>query len=121
MRLWGDVGDGTDLESGGLQGTDGGFTTGTRALHEYVDLLDAVFHRLAGSGFGGHASGVRRGLAGALETDIATGRPGDNRSGRVRNRDDGVIESGLDVRLPDRHRLAVPATRLARSLLVGCH
>ena len=49
MCLRGDVGDGTDFESGGLQGTDGGFTTGTRALHEYVDLLDAVFHRLAGA------------------------------------------------------------------------
>ena len=32
--LRGDVGDGTDFESGGLQGTDGGFTTGTRARSE---------------------------------------------------------------------------------------
>ena len=72
MCLRGDVGDGTDFESGGLQGTDGGFTTGTRALHEHVDLLEAVLHSLAGCGFGGHASGVRRGLTGALEADIGS-------------------------------------------------
>ena len=67
MGLRGDVGDGTNLEARRLQGTDGGFTTGTRALHEHVDLLDAVFHRLAGGGLGSHTSGVRRGLTGALE------------------------------------------------------
>mgnify|MGYP000426442012 CR=1 FL=1 len=66
-----DVGDRTDFETSGLQGADGGFTTGTRALHENIDLLDAVFHGLAGRGLGCHASGVRRGLTGALETDIA--------------------------------------------------
>ena len=74
MGLRGDVGDGTNLEARRLQGTDGGFTTGTRALDEHVDLLDAVFHRLAGGGLGSHTSGVRRGLTGALEADIATGR-----------------------------------------------
>ena len=120
MCLRGDVGDGTDFESGGLQGTDGGFTTGTRALHEHVDLLEAVLHSLAGCGFGGHASGVRRGLTGALEADIATGRPGHNCAGRVGDRNDGVVESGLDVRLPNRDRLAVAATRLARGLLLSC-
>ena len=72
MGLRGDVGDGTNLEARRLQGTDGGFTTGTRALDEHVDLLDAVFHRLAGGGLGSHTSGVRRGLTGALEADIAT-------------------------------------------------
>ena len=50
-----------------LQGADGGLTTGTRALDEHVDLLQAVLHRLAGGGFSGHTSGVRRGLAGALK------------------------------------------------------
>ena len=106
MCLRGDVGNGADFESGGLQGTDSGFTTGTRALHEHVDLLDAVFHSLAGCGFGGHTSGVRRGLTGALETDIATGRPGHDCAGRVGDRNNGVVESGLDVRLPNRDRLA---------------
>ena len=37
MGLRGDVGDGTNLEARRLQGTDGGFTTGTRALDEHVD------------------------------------------------------------------------------------
>lgn len=73
MGLRGDVGDGTDLEARGLQGADSGFTTGTRALDEHVDLLDTVLHRLAGGGLGSHTSGVRSGLTGALETDVATG------------------------------------------------
>ena len=42
MGLRGDVGDGTNLEARRLQGTDSGLTTGTRALDEHVDLLDAV-------------------------------------------------------------------------------
>ena len=50
MGLRGDVGDGTNLEARRLQGTDGGFTTGTRALDEHVDLLEAVLHSLAGCG-----------------------------------------------------------------------
>ena len=71
VRLRSDVGDGTDFESSGLERTDGGLTTGTRALHKDIDLLDAVFHGLAGRGLGRHASGVRSGLTGALESDIA--------------------------------------------------
>lgn len=107
MGLRGDVGDGTDLEARGLQGADSGFTTGTRALDEHVDLLDTVLHRLAGGGLGSHTSGVRSGLTGALETDVATGCPGHHGARRIGDRDDRVVESGLDVSLADRDRLAV--------------
>ena len=120
MGLRGDVGDGTNLEARRLQGTDGGFTTGTRALDEHVDLLDAVFHRLAGGGLGSHTSGVRRGLTGALEADIATGRPGHHGAGRIGDRNDRVVESGLDVSLADRDRLAVATTGLTSGLLRRC-
>ena len=40
MCLRGDVGDGTDFESGGLQGTDSGFTTGINPDIRVKDLTD---------------------------------------------------------------------------------
>src|SRR5687767_687161 len=67
VRGRGDVLDGADLETGRLERTDGGLTTGTRALDEHVDLAHAVLLGAAGSRLGGHLRGERRGLPGALE------------------------------------------------------
>src|SRR5918994_7298062 len=100
VRLGGDVGDGADLEAGGLEGTDRGLPAGAGALHEHVDLLHAVLGGLAGCALGGHLCGERRRLARALETDVACGGPRDHRAVRVRDGHDGVVEGALDVRLP---------------------
>src|SRR5690349_10432676 len=97
VRGRGDVLDGADLEARGLQGADGGLTTGTRALDEHVDLAHAVLLGAAGGRLGGHLRGERRGLPGALEADVAGGGPGDHVSGRVRDGHDRVIERALDV------------------------
>src|SRR3954454_23290047 len=97
VRLGGDVGDGADLEAGGLEGTDRGLPAGAGALHEHVDLLHAVLGGLAGGVLRGHLRGERRGLAGALEADVARGRPSDHGTRRVGDRDDGVVERALDV------------------------
>src|SRR5699024_12652806 len=65
---------------------------GAGALDEDVNLLHPVFLRLAGRCFGSHLRGVGGGLAGATETYLAGGGPGDHRAGRVGDRDDGVVE-----------------------------
>src|SRR4051812_17422291 len=115
VRLRGDVGDGADLEAGCLQRTDRGLTPGAGALDEDVDLLHAVLGRLAGAVLGGHLRGERRGLARALETDVACGGPRDHGTGRVGDRHDGVVEGALDVRVSVRDVLLLLAADLLRS------
>src|SRR6201996_9836462 len=75
VRLGGDVRDRADLQAGGLQRPDRGLAARTRALHEHVDLLDAVLLRLAGSVLGGQLRGERRRLTRAFEADVTGRRP----------------------------------------------
>src|SRR5438067_11730226 len=76
VRLRRDVGNGADLEAGGLQRPDGGLTARTRALDEHVDLLHAVLLRLAGGVPGGQLRGERGRPTRALEADMPRRRPG---------------------------------------------
>src|SRR3954467_1561832 len=99
--VWGgrDVLDGADLEADRTQGPDRRLAARARALDEHVDLLHAMVHRPAPGGLGGHLRGERRGLPRALEADRAGRGPRDHRTGRVGDRDDGVVERALDVGL----------------------
>src|SRR5690606_13558678 len=115
VRLRGDVLDRADLEPGRGERADRGLAAGARALDEDVDLLQAVFLRLACGGLGGHLRGVGGRLARALEADLARGGPGDDGTGRVRDGHDGVVERALDVSLSVDDVLLVLAARLARS------
>src|SRR3954469_2290058 len=112
VRLRGDVGNGAHLEAGGLQRPDRGLAAGTWALDEHVDLLHAVLGGLAGGALGGHLRGERGGLTGALEAHVTTRRPRDHGTGRVRDRDDGVVEGALDVRVTVRNILLFLAADL---------
>src|SRR4051794_20418874 len=96
-----DVLDARDLEAGGLQRADRGLAARARALDEDLDLLQALLDALAGSGVGGDLRGERRRLARALETGAAGGLPRDDVPFAVGQRDDRVVEAGLDVRLAD--------------------
>src|ERR1039457_2994370 len=102
MRNRGDVLDGAHLEAGRLQGPDRGLPAGAGALHEDVDLAHAMLHRASRRGLGGE----RRGLARALEADLARRRPGDDAAGRIGDRHDGVVEGALDMGVPVRDVLA---------------
>src|SRR6478736_8790953 len=110
-----------DLEAGGRERADRGLAARARALDEDVDLLDTVLLRLAGSGLRGHAGGVRRRLARALEAHAARRRPADDGARRVGDRDDRVVERRLDVGLAQRDVLLLLAARLARGGLGLCH
>src|SRR5690606_31009441 len=92
--------------------TDRGLAARTRALHEHVDLLDAVLLRLAGSVLGGELRGERGALTRTLEADVARRRPRDDIALGVGDRDDRVVERALDVRVAVRDVLLIPATRL---------
>src|SRR3954451_3226377 len=97
VRLRGDVGNRADLEAGRLQRPDRGLAAGTGALHEHVDLLDAVLLRLAGGVLCGQLCGERRRLTRPLEADMARRRPGDDVALRIGDRHDRVVERALDV------------------------
>src|SRR5207245_423506 len=61
-----DVVDAEDLEAGGGERADGRLAARARALHEHVDLLQAVLLRPARRGLGGELRGERRRLPRAL-------------------------------------------------------
>src|SRR3954452_131636 len=110
------VGDGGDFKACGLKRSNCLLATGTRALHENLDLAHTVLHRLARGAFSGLRSRVWRALARALEAGDAAGAPRNHAAGQIRQRDDRVIEAGLDMRMPDRDVLLLPASRLCRAL-----
>src|SRR6266480_4444700 len=95
-----DVGDRGDLETGRLQGADGGLAAGSRALDEDLDLLEAMFHGATRRRFGGDLRGKGGALARALEALAAGTPPGEHVALGVGQRHDGVVERRLDVRLP---------------------
>src|SRR6266567_4531062 len=113
VRLRRHVLDTEDLEACSLQRANRGLTPRARALHEDLDLLQAVLHALACTRVGGHLCGERRRLTRALEASRAGGLPGDHVAFLVGERDDRVVERRLDVCLSDRDVLSDAATRAA--------
>src|SRR5207302_4705888 len=111
MGLRSHVLDAQDLEPGGLEGADRGLTARAGALHEDLDLLQAVLHALAGARVGRDLSREGRRLARALEPGRASRLPGDDVPGLVCERHDRVVERRLDVRLADRDVLRDAAAR----------
>src|SRR5690606_767476 len=102
-----------------LDGPDGGLAARTGALDDHVDLADAVLHGAASALLGSHLCGVRSGLLGALEPDVASRRPGESVPVLVADRHDGVVERALDVRHPvgDVLALALAGTTAPRPWL----
>ena len=97
MWDWGDVFDDTDFEADGLDGADGGFTTGTWAFDADFDFFEAVTHGLAAGVLGDHLGGVGGAFAGAFEATLASAGPTDGSTIHVGDGDDGIIERGDDV------------------------
>src|SRR6478736_4575264 len=116
VRDGGDVGDGADFEAGRLERTDRLLPAGARTLHVDLDLAHAVLHRTLGGAVGRQGGGIGRALAGALEAGRAGRAPADDRAVEVRDRDDRVVERGLDVNMPLRDVLLLTPTCLDRSL-----
>src|SRR4029079_17897033 len=113
VRLRRDVLDGHDLEACRLQRANRGLAARTRALHEDLDLLQAMFHSLTGTEVGGHLGGERRRLARALEARSARALPRDDVALAIGERDVRVVERRLDMRLSDSDVLAHLAARAA--------
>src|SRR4051794_1143802 len=114
-----DVGDGRDLEAGGLQRADRLLATGARTLDVDLDLAHSVLHRPASGALGRQRRRVRRALPGALEAGNAGRAPADHRATEVGDRDDRVVERRLDMDVPLGDVLALTAALLDRLLAFG--
>src|SRR5437764_444353 len=96
------VDDRRDFKTRGLKRTNGRFTTGAGSTYEDAHLAHAVLHGFFGGGISSEARRVWRAFARALKAR-GTGRaPGQHISIRIRDRHDGVVEAGLDVRVATR-------------------
>src|SRR5687768_15671780 len=86
-----DVGDGRDLEAGGLKGPDRLLAAGAGTLDVDLDLAHAVLHRPASGTVGRQGGSVWGALARALEAGHAGRAPADHGPGQVGDRDDRVV------------------------------
>ena len=89
--------DHADLETGGLQGTDGGFSAGAGAFDDAFNGFHTVFHGVFRGGFRSKLSGKGSALSGTFETGSTGGGPGDRVTGFVGDHDNRVIECGIDM------------------------
>src|SRR3990170_1331768 len=99
-----------------VERADGLLATGARALHVDLDLAHAVLHGTLGRAVGRQGRRVGRALARSLEPGHPGRAPADDRAIEVGDRDDRVVERGLDVDMPLGHVLLLTPTCLDRSL-----
>src|SRR5687767_15158749 len=115
VRQRGHVFDGAHVEARRLERADGAFTARAGALDLHLELADAELGGLLGARLGGLLGGERRRLARPLVPDRARRGPAEGLAARVGDRDDRVVEAGLDVADRAGHELL----RLAGALLDG--
>src|SRR5699024_10478249 len=113
VRHRGDILDGADLQTGGLQRADRGLTTRARALDENGHLASAVLQSPASGGLGRDLSGVRGRLARTLEADLPGAGRRNHGTGGVGDADHRVVERALDVSMSMSDIFLFLATHLA--------
>src|ERR1700730_5892200 len=88
-----------DVQTGRGERAHGGFAPRARALHAYFDRFHPVLvARHSRGGNGGLLGRIGRALTRSLEANRSGGRPGYGASIRPADRNDRVVERGLDVR-----------------------
>jgi len=97
MGQWCNVFDGTDVQAGGLEGTDGGFAAASGPFNFHFNLFDAKFLSLIGAGFSGALGGKRSALATPLESTRTSRRPAQHVAVGIGDRHDCIVERRLDV------------------------
>ena len=110
MRNRSDILDGVDFEAGGLQCTDCGFTSGTRALDIDFDGLHTMIDGNLCGGFSGILCSERSRFLRTAEAELAGAGPGYGVALKVSDRYDGVVEGGLNMSRTVFNRLAVAAS-----------
>ena len=97
MGNGGHVLDEGDFQAHGLQGADGGLTTGAGALDVHLHGLQPVLHGGLCSRLGGGLSGEGSGFTGTTEAQAARGGPAQGVAAHIGHSDHGVVEGGADM------------------------
>ena len=92
-----DITDERNLETGGVDSAQGGFTAGARSLHIHANGTHAVFLSAAGGVFSRNLSSKGSGLAGTLESALAGGGPAHGVAASIGEGNDSIIERSRDV------------------------
>src|SRR4051812_13484620 len=115
------VTDRRDVEADRLQRAQRRFASRTRAAHHDLELLHPVLAGFLARILGGDLRRIGGGLAAALETLAARGRPGDRVALGIRDRHDGVVEGGQDMRHAGGDVLALLLAGSAAGLGIAGH
>ena len=99
VRHWGHVNDLDDFDASTVDGTDSRLTAVTWALNEDLHLTEAEVISDLSAVLSCHLSSVRRILLRATESHLTSGRPADDLTIVVGQRDDDVIKRRMDVSL----------------------
>ena len=102
-----------------LKSTQGAFSAGARPLNEHGNCAHSVFLSSASSFFSSQLRGKWRAFARTLEATRTCTGPRNRVPVYVRDRDDGIVESRLDMGDSGRNVLSYDLFRNA--LLGGCH
>src|ERR1044072_8265257 len=121
VGLRGHVANPGHLEAGGLEGADRGLAAGAGTPDEDLDLLQGALDAPSWPPVGRPLRGERRRLARASEAGAAGGLPRDHVPLAVGQRDDRVVEAGLDVGLAHRDVLADSAAAALGTLRCWAH
>src|ERR1051326_7893239 len=120
VRNGGNVFNGCDFESDGLQGANGRFTAGTGAFDSNFNFFHAVAHRLPGRILRDLLGSVSRALAGTFESNAACARPTDDVALHIGDADQRIVESGQEIgRADDDILCALGLDDLLASQIVG--
>ena len=97
MGQGGDILNGLDSQSRGLESGNGRFTSGAGALDSNLDFHNAILLGCGGTTLGSPLGGKRRTLTGTFETDSTGGIPTYSVALCVGYSDSGVVKGGIDV------------------------
>ena len=86
-----------NVQTGALQCTDGGFTTGTRALYKDLNGAKAMLHSGLCCGLGSHLRCEGSALPAAAEAEADCGCPGYSIAVHIGNSNHSVVEGGTNV------------------------
>ena len=103
MRNRSGINDGIEVESGRLESANGLFPSRTETFDLHRDGLDAKRSRFQGGGLGGDFGGVRRRLAGSLESGRTGRAPAEHASFEIGERNDGVVLRSMNADAGRRH------------------
>ena len=106
VRDWCHVADHRNIKANSLHSANSRFTAGTWALDANFDFLETMSHGLPTGVLSNHLRGVGCAFTRAFETALASTRPTDHSTTKIRDTYNRIIETRLNVSHPLNDSLA---------------